>query len=87
MAEPRDLPRATLLPDGRVLVTGGIRSGMPVPGPAELYDAGTGTFTGTGTMLTERYGHAASLLPSGKVLVTGGHDGVSEIHGAELYGP
>src|SRR6185295_12933619 len=70
MNSPRDLSTATLLPDGRVLVTGGI-NGVPLRS-AELYDPVTGTWTATGDLITARVVHTATLLHNGKVLVAGG---------------
>src|SRR5207249_1043693 len=80
---------ATLLPNGRVLVAGGvIDSPFCAVASAELYDPQTGTFSPTGSMGTARYSHTATLLPNGKVLVTGGFDcSSSYIASAELYDP
>ncbi len=47
MTTPRRQPMATLLPDDRVLIIGGVTIGAP---RAELYDPSTGTFTPTGSM-------------------------------------
>ena len=55
---------ATLLADGKVLVTGSHG--------AELYDPDSGNWTATGKMITPRYNHTATLLPDGRVLVAGG---------------
>ena len=69
---------ATLLPNGKVLVTGGDpdpASGGSVPGAtatAELYDPSTGRWSMTGSMAFPRSLHTATLLPNGKVLVAGG---------------
>jgi hypothetical protein len=73
---------ATLLPDGKVLVAGGVDNIRAVAS-AELYDPATGTWAATGSMTTSRVGHTATLLPDGKVLVAGG-DGLAS---AELYDP
>ncbi len=65
---------ATLLADGRVLVTGGIRSGEAALASAELYDPQTRTFSPTGQMTGVRSGHTATLLKNGLVLIAGGFD-------------
>jgi N-acetylneuraminic acid mutarotase len=79
---------ATLLADGRVLVAGGT-SGSPLAA-AELYDAATGRWTPTGSMLAARLTHTAVLLPDGKVLVAGGNGGAAgggSLATAERYDP
>ena len=67
---------ATLLSDGRVLVTGGQSAGDGndnfVEKAAEIYDPGTGTWTLVDSMSRARYGHTATLLPDGTVLIAGG---------------
>ena len=82
---------ATLLPDGTVLVAGGIGPEDRVPGykvTAELYDPRTRTWTATANLITDRVGHTATLLPDGKVLVAGGDDfGLGAMASAELYDP
>jgi len=78
-------PTATLLPSGKVLITGGA-TGIALAN-AELYDPATGLSTATtSTMTTGRWGHTATLLPNGKVLVTGGF-GATVLASAELYNP
>ncbi|MEY2504894.1 MAG: hypothetical protein QOG27_1174, partial [Verrucomicrobiota bacterium] len=68
MTSARSGHTATLLPSGKVLVTGGSTERAS----AELYDPATGTWTATGSLLDDRAGHTATLLPSGKVLIAGG---------------
>ena len=63
---------ATLLPDGKVLVGGGIDSSFSPYTSAELYDPANGTWSAAGNLTTARSNHTATLLPNGKVLVAGG---------------
>jgi len=82
MAEPRSRHTATLLPGGKVLITGGWDGGnLP---SAELYNPATGAFASAGTMTAARSDHAATLLTNGKVLIVGGNGGAAS---AELYDP
>lgn len=61
---------ATLLPDGRVLVAGGLPPASS--SIAEVYDPGTGIWARTGNLNRPRNNHTATLLPDGHVLVAGG---------------
>ncbi len=65
---------ATILKDGKVLLTGGDGPGDPNLASAELYDPLSGTWTTTGSMATARGVLAATLLADGKVLVSAGCD-------------
>jgi hypothetical protein len=76
---------ATFLPDGRVLIVGGVGTG--VLSSAELYTAATGSFALTGSMSAKRVGHTATLLANGKVLIVGGNNGTTTLKTAELYDP
>jgi N-acetylneuraminic acid mutarotase len=83
---------ATLLPNGKVLVSGG-RDRIAPPffgliGSAELYDPATGTWSSTGKFNTSRSGHTATLLANGQVLVAGGvTTDYILLDNAELYDP
>ena len=65
---------ATLLPDGKVLIAGGVDALSDPLATAELYDPHTGTFAAAGDMTVVRSGHLATLLSNGKVLIAGGID-------------
>jgi hypothetical protein len=81
MTAARSYHTATLLPNGKVLITGGgIAS-------AELFDPATGIFAMTGSMSAVRSGHAATLLSNGRVLITGGFSVDSSLSTAEVYDP
>ena len=98
MLTPREGHTATLLPDGKVLVTGGFTrtignpNGMPLPS-AEIYDPGSRSWSATGSMSAARENHTATLMPDGKVLVVGGFTVTSDnpygstLASAELYDP
>jgi hypothetical protein len=98
MMAARSNHTATLLPDGRVLIAGGVAvdyvyrvSDESDWATAELYDPSTGTFAATANMTTPRSDHTATLLPDGRVLIVGGvHAGIGNIADyskAELYDP
>ena len=69
----RYVHKATLLPNGQVLVAGGYGPDCcTMLASAELYDPATGMWTATGSMTTPRVDHTATLLQNGQVLVAGG---------------
>src|SRR5213078_1466981 len=89
MAFARRHLNATLLPDGKVLVTGGT-SGPGVNNTAtpvfaaEMWDPATERWTTMASAQAPRLYHSAALLlPDGRVLTTGGDD----ITQVELYSP
>ena len=83
-AYPRVNHAATLLGDGRVLVTGGF-DGAVVLSLAELFDPSTNTWSSAGNMAAARSQHSATLLANGRVLVAGRCPGA--LASAELYDP
>ena len=87
MLAPRSGHSATLLPDGKVLIAGGMRRNQNFYRSAELYDPASGKFQPASEMNLARVGHAAVLLRSGKVLIAGGWIGHGSTDSAELYDP
>lgn len=65
MSSGRDFHLSQTLPDGRVLIAGGINSAFTTIATAELYNPTTHTFTPTGSMSIPRSGAAASIILSG----------------------
>ena len=88
MNSPRGLPMGTVLPDGRVLVAGGIlyRDSGAIES-AEVYDPRTGQWTETASMSTKRGLASLTQLPDGRVLAAGGVDGKEPVASAEVYDP
>jgi hypothetical protein len=82
---------ATLLTNGKVLLTGGDHEDCGPFANAEIYDPATGLFTATGSMSRVRANHTATLLSDGTVLIAGG-DTLDCIRGCttpsvEVYNP
>src|ERR1022692_3001481 len=71
MTTAREYHTATLLPNGKLLVTGGFS--VFILASAEIYDPVANTWTATPNPMTAaRRSHTASLMSNGKVLVVGG---------------
>ena len=75
MTAARASHAAVLLPDGKVLICGGLGATaangvISVHATAEVFDPATGRFTPAGSMTTTRTAHTATLLETGQVLVT-----------------
>ncbi len=86
MTAARQGPTSSLLPNGKVLITGGVDNDGVVLDTAELYDPTTGEFSATGNMTTTRYGHLAGVLGDGDVLIAGGFDDAgSSLASAEIF--
>ncbi|WP_433936177.1 Kelch repeat-containing protein [Sorangium cellulosum] len=94
MIVDRSSPAATVLPDGRVLVTGGDRDevidgvehGLKVDS-AEVFDPASETWSPIPPMPTARSWHTASLLSDGRVLVAGGQGAWPAMDSAEVFDP
>ena len=78
MTTRRSRPTATVLADGRVLVTGGrTEAGTASP---EIYDPLSGTWSRAGQMAAPRLLHTMTVLSDGRVLVVGGGGNATEIY-------
>jgi len=89
MAVDRYGHTATLLPTGKVLITGGTDSNNNSLDSAEIYDPASDSFSATGTMARQRSGHTATLLANGKVLIAdlSANDKSSPLDPGEIYDP
>lgn len=95
MITPRQQHIAVLLPDGNVLVAGGLsytiannKWSYKLLSSAEIYDVKTGKFKPTGNMYCPRQFFSAVLLKNGKVLITGGKgEKEKTLNSAEIYDP
>jgi uncharacterized phage protein gp47/JayE len=76
MTRARAFHTATVLNDGRVLITGGVsNNGTPLLS-TEIYNPNTNTWSGGPNMPTAVYRHTATKLASGDVLLLGGCTGI-----------
>ena len=87
MAQSRYVHTATVLSNGKVLITGGAYNGNVALKNCELYDPATNIWSTVASMAGSRYFHTATVLPNGKVLVAGGTNGSNFINSCELYDP
>ncbi len=84
---------ATRLPDGRVLVIGGVGPNftlahIPLMTPeAELYDPATDRWGAAAPLPARRGGHRVALLPDGRALVIGGDDMGRALQTTQVYDP
>jgi hypothetical protein len=90
MEEGRFAATATVLKDGRMLVTGGLETFQETARgvrAAEVYDPSTGVWSPAGDIKIIRNSHTASLLPDGMVLIAGGKRYGRMLPEAEIYDP
>jgi hypothetical protein len=81
MQDARADHTATLLRDGRVLITGGMVENGVFLDTAELFDPKSGKFEALPKMKERRVGHTASLLTDGRVVIAGGSSGREMVDG------
>jgi len=92
MASSRAAFAMLALADGRLLVVGGQTEGTNAPSTAsaELFDPGSRTWSGAGSLATPVWYPAAGALPGGRALVAGGAvtaDGSTSTAAAEVFTP
>lgn len=91
MREVRFGHAATLLPNGRLLVTGGSVNTSAGGGPTEaeaFRPTGGAGWSLVGTLRVSRTDHGAVLLRDGRVLLVGGREGLTTIvRATEFYDP
>jgi N-acetylneuraminic acid mutarotase len=73
MSRPRIDAASVTLPDGRILVAGGVDGNGVPTNTAEVYDPTTGHWSLTGFMPLARAGFSLTLMTGGKVLAAGGY--------------
>jgi hypothetical protein len=78
---------ASALPDGRVLLVGGVYNALSAS--TEIYDPASGRFTAAAPTLFARSEHIAVTLADGRILVMGGRAAASPYYlaSAEIYDP
>jgi hypothetical protein len=89
MTAPRASHQATLLPSGRVLLTGGCSAPgcEQILSSVEVFDPVDRSFKLVQPMAAPRAGHDAIALPDGRVLVSGGWTGTRATASTEIYDP
>jgi hypothetical protein len=97
MQTARESATITLLPNGNVLIAGGIGNGGGSLASTELYDTQNNCFAGNpGTpcsgelapaMTAARANASAALLTNGKVLIAGGSQETNTLSSTDLYTP
>lgn len=86
--EDMNIPRfghaAQLLPNGKIMITGGFnRFGQAIP-EAEGFDVDLSTWQMQGAHQAPRANHTSVLLYDGRILLAGGNNGLSDLAGAEF---
>lgn len=86
MITPRRNHTATVLLDGRVLVTGG-ENGTGALSSTEIFDPAAKTWAAASSMSIARVNHTATRLQDGRVLVVGGCGVLGCTASAEIFDP
>jgi N-acetylneuraminic acid mutarotase len=88
MQVPRAAHAVSLMPDGRVLVSGGVEA-TTAPLIVEIFDPATPQWTAQFAPFATRIRHASVLLPSGRLLRIGGalEDACTNVWSSDVYDP
>ena len=74
MSTARQFHTASVVKNGKVLVTGGFRDDFNTKlNSSELYESSSAVWSIADTMNIGRAGHIASVFSNGNILVTGGY--------------
>lgn len=87
MTSSRAAHTATLLANGKVLITGGFDNRGLTLASGEIFDPNSRTFIPASPMNVARSSQTATLLTNGKVLIAGGYNNGDYLASAELYDP
>ena len=71
----RNRSTTSLLPNGNVLIAGGVIAGDIAVNTTEIFVSTNGSFLTVGSLTTARSSHTATVLPDGRVLIAGGCTG------------
>lgn len=86
MSSGRAAHAATKLDDGRVLISGGFRTGGGSLSTTEIFVPSTGKMEASASLSTARASHTATKLPDGRILVAGGYNG-DYLQSTEIFDP
>jgi hypothetical protein len=88
LRSPRLYHESVLLPDGRVLLAGGVWDYFTgLLSSAELFDPADGSWSPTGNMSEGRSQYSLTLLEDGRAIAVGGFNLLGPLATAEIYDP
>ena len=85
MSTARANHTSTLLPDGRVLVAGGVDATGAALASAEIYDPDANSWSAALPLHVARAGHTATALYDGRIVIAGGADAGVSLASIEIF--